>query len=59
MTHTIETVTTYNAIQEQAKQAAAQQQEAFLKHWTDPTGVNEYCEPVYCVFALVTVYSVH
>jgi len=59
MTHTIETVTTYNAIQEQAKQAATQQQEAFLKHWVDTTGGNEYGEPMYCGFAWVTVYPEH
>ena len=59
MTHTIETVTTYNAIQQQAKQAATQQQEAFLKHWVDTTGGNEYGEPMYCGFAWVTVYPEH
>jgi len=59
MTHTIETVTTYNAIQQQAKDAATQQQEAFLKHWVDTTGGNEYGEPMYCGFAWVTVYPEH
>ena len=58
-TTTQQTVTTYNAIQEQAKQAAAQQQEAFLKHWNDTTGGNEYGEPMYCGFAWVTVYPEH
>ena len=59
MTHTIETVTTYNAIQQQAKDAATQQQEAFLKHWVNTTGGNEYGEPMYCGFAWVTVYPEH
>ena len=55
MTHTIETVTSYASIQEQAKNAATQQQEAFLKHWVDTTGGNEYGEPMYCGFAWVDV----
>ncbi len=59
MTHTIETVTSYASIQEQAKNAATQQQEAFLKHWVDTTGGNEYGEPMYCGFAWVTVYPEH
>ena len=59
MTHTIETVTSYDAIQQQAKNAATQQQEAFLKHWVDTTGGNEYGEPMYCGFAWVTVYPEH
>ena len=59
MTHTIETVTSYASIQEQARTAATQQQEAFLKHWNDTTGGNEYGEPMYCGFAWVTVYPEH
>ena len=58
MTHTIETVTTYNAIQEQAKQAATQQQEAFLTNWVNTTGGNEYGEPMYCGFAWVNIYKI-
>ena len=59
MTHTIETVTTINAIQEQAANAALSAQTAFLKHWNDTTGGNEYGEPMYCGFAWVTVYPEH
>ena len=58
-TTTQQTVTSYNAIQEQACNAALSAQTAFLKHWNDSTGGNEYGEPMYCGFAWVTVYPEH
>jgi hypothetical protein len=59
MTHTIETVTTYSSITEQASAAALQAQKSFLAQWNANTGGNEYGEPMYCGFAWVTVYPEH
>ena len=59
MTHTIETVTTYSSITEQAKAAAVNAQKSFLAQWNANTGGNEYGEPMYCGFAWVTVYPEH
>ena len=59
MQTTTQTVTTYNAIQEQAREAAAKAQADFLAQWNANTGGNEYGEPVYCGFAWVTVYPEH
>ena len=59
MQTTTQTVTTYNAIQEQAKAAATKAQADFLAQWTANTGGNEYGEPMYCGFAWVTVYPEH
>ena len=58
-TTTQQTVTTYNAIQEQARDAATQAQADFLAKWNANTGGNEYGEPMYCGFAWVTVYPEH
>ena len=54
-TTTQQTVTTYNAIQEQARDAATQAQADFLAKWNANTGGNEYGEPMYCGFAWVDV----
>tara|TARA_B100000927_G_scaffold270331_1_gene246387 strand:- start:342 stop:752 length:411 start_codon:yes stop_codon:yes gene_type:complete len=56
---TIETAQDTTAISAQARGAAQQAQTAFLKHWNDTTGGNEYGEPMYCGFAWVTVYPEH
>ena len=58
-TTTQQTVTTYNSIQEQAKDAAVKAQQDFLAKWNAQTGGNEYGEPMYCGFAWVTVYPEH
>ena len=55
----IETQQDTTAISAQARGAAQQAQTAFLKHWNDTTGGNEYGEPMYCGFAWVTVYPEH
>ena len=54
-TTTQQTVTTYNAIQEQARDAATQAQADSLAKWNASTGGNEYGEPMYCGFAWVDV----
>ena len=59
MQTTTQTVTTYNAIQTEAKTAASKAQEAFLTKWVESTGGNEYGEPMYCGFAWVTVTPEH
>ena len=51
----IETQQDTTAISAQARGAAQQAQTAFLKHWNDTTGGNEYGEPMYCGFAWVDV----
>ncbi len=58
-TTTQQTVTSYNAIQEQARDAATKAQADFLAKWNANTGGNEYGEPMYCGFAWVTVYPEH
>ena len=58
-TTTQQTVTSYNAIQEQASNAALSAQKDFLAKWNASTGGNEYGEPMYCGFAWVTVYPEH
>ena len=58
-TTTQQTVTTYNSIQEQAKDAAVKAQQDFLAKRNAQTGGNEYGEPMYCGFAWVTVYPEH
>ena len=58
MQTTTQTVTTYNAIQEQAKAAATKAQADFLAQWTANTGGNEYGEPMYCGFAWINIYGI-
>ena len=58
MQTTTQTVTTYNAIQEQAKAAATKAQADFLAQWNANTGGNEYGEPMYCGFAWINIYGV-
>jgi len=56
---TISTTQDTQVISTKAKAAAVAQQAAFLAHWNNSTGGNEYGEPMYCGFAWVTVYPEH
>ena len=58
-TTTQQTVTTYNAIQQQASNAALTAQKDFLANWNAQTGGNEYGEPMYCGFGWVQVTPEH